>query len=368
MSRRDSLDLADRRTKADTEERELKALLSKYGRLRSSSSDSMNSGRLGNTIPQPSSRFEDETKDEDDDADDMSYRKQFGSSSSLKTAKKVRGILSTAKAPSDRNLNHGKRRVSFNRMATVHHMPGHEQLAARRSRKGPWEPAPDHDELWDGDLQEFRPVPLTSRELRDLLVRKDHEISAMNEYGSYGLSYTYPPASYEYSSYADGDMDELDSYLNEMSFSSSLDSANLSRAMSSTGQSLSTASTSAPSSAAVYQDDRGCYVCRSTIDWTPREVGNWVRDHVAGGDFLSANFEENFVDGPMLLQMEERDLRNVGIKRRSDRAAILNSMEDLHRGCLTKQTCHCSNNSSSHDVFDRHSQFLKDSESLLRSF
>ncbi|GBG29639.1 Zinc finger protein 677 [Hondaea fermentalgiana] len=351
-------------------------LLAKYGR-----SSSLSEEREAD--PVSSSRFEDE---EEKDAEENSFHGESAlsfakRSRGVASSKHVRGILSTAKPPLDRNPNNGRRKVTFNRMATVHHMPGHEQMAARRSRKGPWEPAPEHDELWDGDLQEFRPVPLTSRELKDLLQRRDREASfGADEFSAFGMSYTYPPASYEYSSYADGDMDELDSYLNEMPFSSSYDASRL-------------------SNSAISHDagsDHGCYVCQAPVDWAPRHVSSWIRDHVAGGDFLCMHFDEHFVDGPMLLQMEERDLRNIGIKRRADRLAILSATKEVHRGSLAKHTCACagasphktnSNNSShhqapsgrrgltangspnsSHDVFDRHSQFLKDSESFLKSF
>jgi hypothetical protein len=269
----------------------------------------------------------------------------------------VRGILATAKSSQTRRWNGGKRRVVFNKTATLHYLPAHELASARLARQGSWEAAPEHDELWDGDLQDFRRVELTQSQL-------DRQLGGRGGYDNYGgsqLSYTYPPArnapssasksaSYEYASGAGaGDLDELDSYMDGLSLAP--------RGSVPTTKPLSLQPQAASS----------CYVCLATIDWPVKQVSAFVRDHVSGGEFLCSSFEHNYVDGQMFLQMEERDLRNIGIKRRADRQAILDAKQELLRGLLSRQTCTCAKTSSTQSVLDKHSRFLQSTQSFLNT-
>jgi len=311
IHRRDSFELAEerRKKKQTIEEKELQELLSRYGGARRNSCE-----REILDEPFCEDAFEEEFKEED-----SAGRAKANLQPSESGARKpVRGILKTAKKHSQRNDNNGRRRVTFNKSAQLHFMPAHEYVAARRSRKGPWEPAPEHDELWDGDLQDFRPLPLTPKQLKDELRRKEREY--MHDYGAQGLNFTYPPSSYEYA-YSDADLDELDSYLND-SFSSSLDSQRLSSLLG--------------------KEPRVCYLCRPPLEWSATHVAAWVQDRVANGEFFFECFEKNFIDGPMLLQMEERDLRNIGIRKSSDRQAILSAKVQLKRDSFTRSSsCAC---------------------------
>ena len=51
-------------------------------------------------------------------------------------------------------------------------LPNEERLDARKARRGLWKPGPIHDELWDGDILDFREVELTVEELRQLSRRQ----------------------------------------------------------------------------------------------------------------------------------------------------------------------------------------------------
>lgn len=43
-----------------------------------------------------------------------------------------------------------RKQVTFNKSVTVRELPESEAEAAEETRRGLWECAPDHDELWDG--------------------------------------------------------------------------------------------------------------------------------------------------------------------------------------------------------------------------
>jgi len=237
-------------------------------------------------------------------------------------SRNVKGILK-ANIPSPLlNRNNGKRRVVFNKMATLHHFPSHEVDTAREARKGNWEPAPDHDELWDGNMQDFRLVPMTPRELRKTLLREGQDMAP------YFLNATYPPS--QYSTYNDNtvDLDELDDYINGLTMGET-------------------------------NEEASCYVCKPIKKWSVDDVAKWIKDSVAGGEFFSANFEVNKIDGSTLLVVEDRELRNLGIKRRHDRQSILMAKFELMQGQLNKTNCECFTTSRQN--------FLDHSRSFLNS-
>ncbi len=334
--------------KLSSKRRDSVDILRKNGRVNNSRASSSSSSRRYS---------EEDTYDEDfEEEEKVNNSHEYASTA----PKPVNGILSTSKGTS-RKWNRGKRGVTFNKNATLHYLPAHELLEARRSRKGSWEAAPEHDELWDGDLQDFRRVPLTT----DQLNRKLN--SMRQQYDGQGyMSYTYPQSSnlYDYSGGGSSGMDDLDSYMDDLSFDqySSADKYGTS------DRNQGGSSSGSSSGSFVNKKSRGaCYICVGPIEWNSNQVSAFIRDHIAGGDYFCANFEQNYVDGPMLLQMEERDLRNIGIKRRADRQAILVAKHELLRGSLSQQTCNCTKSSSTRNVLDRHSRFLQNTQSFLNT-
>ncbi|GBG33968.1 Hypothetical Protein FCC1311_101912 [Hondaea fermentalgiana] len=60
------------------------------------------------------------------------------------------------------------RAVRFSRQPEVRNLPEEEARDAWLARVGPWTSAPKHDEIWDGDMRQFRVQELTPAELRRL--------------------------------------------------------------------------------------------------------------------------------------------------------------------------------------------------------
>lgn len=63
----------------------------------------------------------------------------------------------------------GTRRVHFDPVVRVAMLPTEERVDARRARKGQWKPGPFHDELWDGEILDFREAELTTEEFKRLM-------------------------------------------------------------------------------------------------------------------------------------------------------------------------------------------------------
>ena len=63
------------------------------------------------------------------------------------------------------------RRVRFDPVVRVAMLPSEQRIDARKARKGAWKPGPVHDELWDGDILDFREPELSPEEFKQLMRR-----------------------------------------------------------------------------------------------------------------------------------------------------------------------------------------------------
>jgi hypothetical protein len=76
--------------------------------------------------------------------------------------------------------------VSFLESVTVRSLPQEEAEAAADTRRGEWQAAPDHDELWDGDNKDFWEEEKTIEEVRRIVV-----IRGMRMALQYNLGYAF---------------------------------------------------------------------------------------------------------------------------------------------------------------------------------
>lgn len=63
------------------------------------------------------------------------------------------------------------KRVRFDPVVRVAMLPSEQRIDARKARKGLWKPGPVHDEIWDGDILDFRDVELSTEEFKQLMKR-----------------------------------------------------------------------------------------------------------------------------------------------------------------------------------------------------
>lgn len=70
----------------------------------------------------------------------------------------------TAQSPSAIVEKKGEKKVTFYERVRVHRLPTNSRLEAWQSRVGMWQRAPHSDEIFDGDLNQFREMELTPEE------------------------------------------------------------------------------------------------------------------------------------------------------------------------------------------------------------
>lgn len=189
-----------------------------------------------------------------------------------------KGILMKSDATQRISKNN---KVRFAKNVQIKFLPEEEWIAARRSRQGIWDPAPDDDELWDGELQDFRNLPLTEKEFKNLEKQKQMTF----------FQNTYAMMS---------GLDDVDSYLGDY-------------------------------------EDLGEGSREPMVEWSVEQVGEWMRVHVPGGEYFAPILEECGIDGENFLSMGEKDLRNIGIRKKSSRKDILQA-RDLFFAHNTTQT------------------------------
>lgn len=66
---------------------------------------------------------------------------------------------------------------------------------------------------------------------------------------------------------------------------------------------------------------------RNVRNWTDTEVGDWL-DSLQLGEY-KLHFIQHDVQGPELLRLQRRDLKDLGIKKVGHLKRILQSIEDL---------------------------------------
>ena len=76
--------------------------------------------------------------------------------------------------------------VSFVETVTVRQLPAEEAEAAQDTRRGPWEAAPEHDELWDGDNKDFWEQEKTLEEVHRIVVIRQMRMAL-----EYNLGYAF---------------------------------------------------------------------------------------------------------------------------------------------------------------------------------
>jgi hypothetical protein len=70
-----------------------------------------------------------------------------------------------------------EKRVRFDPIVTVAMLPMEQRFDARKARIGLWKPGPPHDEIWDGDVLDFREVELTPEEFKQFMKRSSKRTS-----------------------------------------------------------------------------------------------------------------------------------------------------------------------------------------------
>ena len=76
--------------------------------------------------------------------------------------------------------------VSFLETVTVRELPSEEAEEAKSTRKGAWESAPEHDELWDGHTRDFWEKEKTMEEVRRIVVVRQMRMALQ-----YNLGYAF---------------------------------------------------------------------------------------------------------------------------------------------------------------------------------
>jgi hypothetical protein len=74
-------------------------------------------------------------------------------------------------------LAFGGKRVRFDPIVRVAMLPSEQRIDARKARKGLWKPGPIHDEIWDGDILDFRDVELSTEEFKQLMRKSSKRAS-----------------------------------------------------------------------------------------------------------------------------------------------------------------------------------------------
>jgi hypothetical protein len=71
------------------------------------------------------------------------------------------------------------RRVRFDPIVRVAMLPQEQRVDAKKARRGLWKPGPPHDELWDGDVLDFREQELTPEEFKQLMRKSGNKRSSL---------------------------------------------------------------------------------------------------------------------------------------------------------------------------------------------
>ena len=280
----------------------------------SSSSSSMNRNRKSG-MKQRKSSFDFESKEAGSEDEEIPIGRRMKSSSrSRSRTKSVKPRHRRGRSAKLRERNKVARHVHFSKMVSVCFISDAEE--DKEARRGPWESAPEDDELWDGDLQDFRKVPLTPEELHKLLERKAimygeggafaqrFDVGEFQQDSSWAVGIGLPMEDAGF--YDFGYMDEqyYDAY-----------------------HSMTPMFKGDVPSASRMND--GGFMHVDMRRWSTNEVCAWLRLNVEGGEYFVDIFQEHEVDGEVFKRITERSLRALGIKRNADRSAIVEA-RDLH--------------------------------------
>ena len=272
------------------------------------------------------SLFEFESKDSDDDAVQLTEKPHYRSRSRSTSRSKANASKSRSRSKSKTRLSKRRsgrgssarvgrevkvpKQVSFSKTVAVCFVSDAEEDKA--ARRGLWESAPEDDELWDGDLQDFRKVPLTAAELQNVLEQKklregeqrfilEDEDYDKDQAWAIGVGLPLDDGNYYDFGYMD---DESEGYYE--SYQPGL------------GQ----------RDGKVDQGYHG-FMQIPLEKWSTDQLCMWLKLNVEGGEYFVDIFQEHAIDGALFTCISERNLRALGIKRNADRAAIVEA-RDLH--------------------------------------
>jgi hypothetical protein len=244
-------------------------------------------------------------------------------------------------------------------------------IASRAARRGHWNAAPEHDELWDGYLQAFRDtanvqpddrwgsrggrLPSNHSSQYDLKSLHDTFFEAPNHSQSH-LSdhhhttdrvsdwYREEYAAMERTNQghiiqanADEETWDLNPNNGEVSLSGNRSGSRLRHASDSLGhlsEEMDLAHLHSETSMATeaHVEDAGgggsrliasCRECTDMLDWTVDDTCAWLRDTVPNGVRLAKRFRALYVNGEQLCVLDRFTLEDMGFKNRADRKAIL---------------------------------------------